>query len=133
MSKVATIWQFSVPCIISKKFLLMKWAHFVGIICYWWRPYLNWQAGSLPNMMLLFFLSFLSLNSYLKDMKEKVLPLIVLLLFFCFSIAILSQEFWILISMIHFQKKFPEVKLPFIPTNIIISWVRNVSINKCHW
>ena len=71
-------------------------------------------------MMLLFFVSFLSLNSYLTDMKEKVLPLIVLL-FFCFSIAILSQEFRILISMIHFQKKFPEVNLPFIPTNIIIS------------
>ena len=30
--------------------------------------------------MLLFFLSFLSLNSYLKDMKETFLPLIVLLL-----------------------------------------------------
>ena len=34
--------------------------------------------------MLLFFLSFLSLNSYLKDMKETFLPLIVLLLLLLF-------------------------------------------------
>ena len=80
MSKVATVWQFSLPCIMSKKCLLMKQAHFVGIICCWSRPYLNWQTGPLPKAMLLFFLSFLSLNSYLKDMKETFLPLIVLLL-----------------------------------------------------
>ena len=97
MSKVATVWQFSLPCIMPKKCLLMKWAPFVGIICCWWRLYLNWQTGPLPKAMLLFFLPFLSLNSYLKDMKEIFLPLIC----FCFFlIAILSQEFGTLISKI---------------------------------
>ena len=151
MSKIATVWQFSLPCIMSKKCLLMKQAHFVGILCCWSRPYLNWQTGPLPKAMLLFFLSFLSLNSYLKDMKETFLPLIVLFIsfsfvLFCFvffSIAILWLEFGTLISMIssfspsaseiHFQKKFPGVNLPFIPRNIIISWVRSVSINTCNW
>ena len=118
MSKGATVWQFSLPCIMSKKCLLMKWVHFIRIICCWWRLYLNWQTGPLPKVMLLFFLPFLFLNSYLKDMKEISLPLIG---FFFFLIAILSQEFGTLISkissfspsasVIHFQKKFQaEVK-----------------------
>ena len=34
---------------------------------------------------------------------------------------------------IHFQKKFFEASLPFIPPNIIIACVRNVSINTCNW
>ena len=78
MSKVAAAWQFSLPCIMSNKCLLMKRAHFVGVICCWWRPYLNWQTGPLPKATLLFFLHFLSLNSYLKDMKETFLPLTLL-------------------------------------------------------
>ena len=69
-------------CIMPKKCLLMKWAPFIGIICCWWRLYLNWQTGSLPKAMLLFFFPFLSLNSYLKDMKETFLPLTILLIFF---------------------------------------------------
>ena len=33
----------------------------------------------------------------------------------------------------HFQKKFFEGNLPFIPPNIIISWVQSVSTNTCNW
>ena len=52
----------------------------------------------------------------------------------------LAQEFTIPISSfslsaheIHFQKEFFEGNSPFIPPNIIISWVRSVSFNTCNW
>ena len=77
MSKVATVWLFSLLCIMSKKCLLMKQTHFGGICCTNQRMYFNWQTGPLPRAILLFFLT-----SYLKDMKETFLPLIVLLIFF---------------------------------------------------
>ena len=34
---------------------------------------------------------------------------------------------------IHFQKEFFEGNLPFIPPDIIISWVRSVGTNTCNW
>ena len=34
---------------------------------------------------------------------------------------------------IHFKKKCFEGNLPFIPPNILISWVRSVSTNTCNW
>ena len=53
------------------------------------------------------------------------------------SIAIsasLEQSFhhFLLSREIHFLKKFSEANLPFIPPNIIISWVGSVSINTCN-
>ena len=50
------------------------------------------------------------------------------------SIA-MEQSFhhFLLPREIHVPKKFSEANLPFIPPNIIISWVRSVSINACNW
>ena len=47
----------------------------------------------------------------------------------------LEQSFhhFLLPREIHFQKEFSEANLPFILPNIITSWVRSVSINKCNW
>ena len=52
----------------------------------------------------------------------------------------LLREFGIPISSfspsaheIHFQKEFFEGNLPFIPPNIIMSWVRSVSTSTCNW
>ena len=144
MSKVATVWQFSLPCIMSKKCLLMKRAHFVGIICCWQWQYLNWQTGPLPKAMLLFFSSFFIFKLLFKRHEGNISSFnCFIIIIIIFSIVILSQEFGTLISMIssfspsaseiHFQKKFPGANLPFIPRNIIISWVRSVSINTCNW
>ena len=37
------------------------------------------------------------------------------------------------VARIHFQKEFFEDNLPFIPPNIILSWVPGVSTNTCNW
>ena len=34
---------------------------------------------------------------------------------------------------IHFQEEFFEGNFPFIPPNIIISWIQSVSTNTCNW
>ena len=44
-----------------------------------------------------------------------------------------SFHHFLLPREIHFQMKFSKADLPFIPPNIVISWVRSVSINTCNW
>ena len=86
MSKVATVWQFSLSCIMSKKCLLMKRAHFVGIICCWQWQYLNWQTGPLPKAMLLFFSSFFIFKLLFKRHEGNISSFncFIYFFFFCF-------------------------------------------------
>ena len=76
MRKVATVWQFSLPCTMSKKCLLMKRVHFVGIICWWWRPVLQLRyltgKQDLCWMRCCFFSSFFSFKLLFKRHKAKI-------------------------------------------------------------
>ena len=116
MSKVtSTVWQFSLSCIMSKKYLLMKWVYFVRIICCWWRLYLNWKIGPLLKVMLLFFHHFFTFKLLFKRHEGNIsafnCSIIIIIIFFnCNLMSRISNTHFndFTIFSFHEWDSFPE-------------------------
>ena len=121
---------------INLHYKLMRWFLYSGLLPQGFKNLCKsleeWGGSKTHNMTWL-----IALKSFLNVSDNPQINVLASALFYSIAIIRGSLEYpfhyFILPHEIHFQKEFFEGNLPFIPPNIIISWIRSVSTNTCNW